>query len=66
MPVEIVKQFSKEKRMCCCIPVEKMKTILVEPDGSVRTSCYYPTIEVTKTSLKVSYDGTGIGRSYVE
>jgi len=39
---------------------------LVEPDGSVRTSCYYPTIEVTKTSLKVSYDGTGIGRSYVE
>jgi hypothetical protein len=63
--IEIVKQFSREKGVHCFIPVKDLKTIYVEPDGSVFTDYYRPSLKITKTYVEASSDGSTVGKCYL-
>ncbi len=63
--IEILKRFSKEKGFRRFIPVRDLKTIFVEPNGEVFTQYYRPCLEITKTYVEASSDGSWVGRSYI-
>ena len=63
--VEILKRFSGEKGFYCFIPVRDLKTIYVQPGGVVFTVHYRPSLEITKTYVEASSDGSTVGKSYI-
>ena len=63
--IEILKRFSAQKCFRSFIPVRDLKTIWVEPNGTVFTSYYRPCLEITKTYVEASSDGSWVGKSYL-
>ena len=63
--IEILKRFSGEKGFHSFIPVRDLKTIYVQPDGAVFTNYYRPRLEITKTYVEASSDGSTVGKSYL-
>jgi hypothetical protein len=63
--IEIMKTYSTEKGMRCCINYPGIKSIWIEPGQKVGISFYFPTITITKTELVPSYMGQGIGKAYL-
>jgi hypothetical protein len=63
--IEVTKRFAREKGFRSFIPVRDLKTIWVEPDGTVFTSYYRPCLEITKTYVEASSDGSWVGKSYM-
>ncbi len=63
--IEILKRFSKEKGFRCFIPVRDLKTIYVNPNGTLFTQYYRPCLEITKTYVEASSDGSWVGKSYI-
>jgi hypothetical protein len=64
--IDILKAYSKEKGFRTCINYPRIKSIWVEPSGTVRKSYYYPTLTLTKTELIPSYTGEGIGTVFIK
>ena len=63
--IEVTKRFAMEKGFRSFIPVEDLKTIFVEPNGTVFTKYYRPCLEITKTYVEASSDGSWVGKSYL-
>jgi len=63
--IEVTKRFAREKGFRSFIPVRDLKTIYVEPDGSVFTNYYRPCLEITKSHIEASSDGSWFGKSYL-
>ncbi|MDH5719832.1 MAG: hypothetical protein OEZ13_04330 [Spirochaetia bacterium] len=59
--VGYVKEFSREKRLRCCIATPPLKSIFIEPDGKVNYIYYRPEIKISKNEVSFSYDGRDIG-----
>jgi hypothetical protein len=63
--IEILKEFSRGKGFHSFIPVRDLKTIFVEPSGSVHIRYYRPALEITKTYVEASSNGSTVGKSYI-
>lgn len=59
--VNILKEYSREKGLRCCINYPDLKTIRIEPDGNVFYSYYRPAVEISgKWAIFIS-GGRNIG-----
>lgn len=63
--IEVSKRFAREKGFHSFIPVRDLRTIYIEPDGSVFTDYYRPCLEITTTHVEASSDGSTVGKSYL-
>ena len=63
--IEVLKEFSKEKSKRCCINYPELKTIFVEPDGTVNVVHYPPAIKFKRKWAIPANNGHGIGMSYL-
>jgi hypothetical protein len=63
--IAIVKEFSRESGFRCCINYPQLKTIFIEPDGSINTILYKPTIIITRDHVSFGETGEGIGTARV-
>jgi hypothetical protein len=63
--IEVTKRFAREKGFRSFITVRDLKTIWVEPNGTVFTSFYRPCLEITKTYVEANSDGSWVGKSYI-
>jgi hypothetical protein len=63
--IEVTKRFARGKGFRSFIPVRDLRAIYVEPNGTVFTKYYRPRLEITKTYVEASSDGSTIGKSYI-
>ena len=62
---EFLFDFMKGKRFRCCINYPELLSIFLEPDRSINTVYYPPSIRFTKKWAIPEKDGFGIGMSYI-
>ena len=63
--IEILKKYSGEHGLRCCIKFPDIKTIWIEPDGNVHYSFYRPSFRVTKSWAIFSQDGKDVAVSSI-
>ncbi|MBD3232638.1 MAG: hypothetical protein GF315_02830 [candidate division Zixibacteria bacterium] len=59
--VELVREISVKNKLRCCINYPSFKTIWIEPDNTITTTYYKPSIKFTKKWVKFGETGEGIG-----
>ncbi|MBD3168528.1 MAG: hypothetical protein GF307_03525 [candidate division Zixibacteria bacterium] len=59
--IERVKAFSKDSNFRCCINYPQLKTVFIEPDGSIWANLYKPVMKITNDRVYFGDTGEGIG-----
>ena len=62
--IEMLRGFSRERNLRCCINYPELKTVYIEPTGDVRVVYYPPSIRFSKKWAIPASDGIGIGAAY--
>lgn len=63
--IEFLFDFMKGKRFRCCINYPELLSIFLEPERSINTVYYPPSIRFTKKCAIPHQDGSGIGTSQI-
>jgi hypothetical protein len=58
----VLKKLSRQIGKYCFIDFASVKTVFVEPHGSVYTKFYRPTVEIRKDLVIANHDGAAVGK----